>query len=243
MLAGTETVQSETSAILRAQSAGKFQNRIIYQIHNSDYIQFREIAWSGNRFFSLLAQEGNPTKLRLTIKQGVEMRFFKALSVTMIAFCATGCATVINGPNIKYEANTTPKGANVVFTNGGTCTTPCKISLRRKEDTRADITLVGYDPTYILIQSKLGGASFGNILLGGGVGAIVDGANGASNRLSPSPLIVQLAPAGSGKGAQLLDKKGSVVMSVKAHNDSVRTDVTKTIGAKLSGLEGNAGLE
>ena len=32
-------------------------------------------------------------------------------------------------------------------------------------------------------------------------------------------------------------------MSVKAHNDSVRTDVAKSIGPKLSGLEGNAGPE
>ena len=171
------------------------------------------------------------------------MKIFKILAVTIAALGVTGCATVMNGPNIKYETNTTPKGATVVFSNGGTCTTPCKISMRRKEDSRADITLAGYDPTYVLIQSKLGGASFGNIILGGGVGAIVDGANGASNRLSPNPMIVQLATAGSGSGAQLLNKKGKVVMSVKAHNDSVRTDVAKSIGPKLSGLEGNAGPE
>lgn len=33
----------------------------------------------------------------------------------------------------------------------------------------------------------------------------------------------------------LLDKKGNVVMSVEQHNNSVRVDVAKTIGAKLSG--------
>jgi hypothetical protein len=103
--------------------------------------------------------------------------------------------------------------------------------------------LAGYKPTYILIQSKLGGASFGNILLGGGVGAIVDGSNGSSNRLYPNPLIVKLAPDGSTGGAVLLDKNGNVVKTVKEHNDSVRSDVAKTVGARLAGLEGGGDPE
>lgn len=100
------------------------------------------------------------------------------------------------------------------------------------------MTLSGYKPTYVLIQSKLAGSAFGNILLGGGVGAIVDGSNGASNRLYPRPLIVKLAPEGSSDGAVLLDKDGNVVKTVKAHNDSVRADVAKTVGPRLAGLEG-----
>lgn len=171
------------------------------------------------------------------------MRIANIVAIAALGLAVSGCATVMNGPNVKYQAQSDPKGAKVVFSNGSTCVMPCKTQMRRKEDTRADITLDGYDPTYVLVQSKLGGASFGNILLGGGVGAVVDGANGASNRLSPSPLSVQLAPAGTGKGAQLLDAKGKVVMSVKEHNDKVRTDVAKTIGAKLAGLEGDAGLQ
>jgi len=126
----------------------------------------------------------------------------------------------------------------VKFSNGESCTTPCKLEFRRKDDVRADIALPGYKPTYILIQSKLGGASFGNILLGGGVGAIVDGSNGSSNRLYPNPLIVQLAAEGSSGGAVLLDKDGNVVKTVKEHNDSVRSDVAKTVGPRLAGLEG-----
>jgi hypothetical protein len=35
----------------------------------------------------------------------------------------------------------------------------------------------------------------------------------------------------------LLDAKGNVVSTVKAHNDKVRVDVAKTIGPKLAGLE------
>lgn len=71
----------------------------------------------------------------------------------------------------------------------------------------------------------------------GGVGAIVDGTNGASNRLHPRPLIVRLAPLNSSEGAVLLDKDGKLMKSVKDHNDTVRADVAKTLGSKLAGMD------
>ncbi len=162
-----------------------------------------------------------------------------ALAVSL-AVALGGCATVMNGTKVDYSSETKPGGALVKFSDGSECTTPCKLEFKRKNDQRADITLAGYKPTYVLIQSKLGGSAFGNILLGGGIGAVVDGTNGSSNRLYPRPLIVQLAPEGTDKEAMLLDKKGNVVMSVEQHNDSVRVDVAKTIGPKLAGLEEGA---
>lgn len=163
-------------------------------------------------------------------------KFFAAFAAAM-ALGLGGCATVMNGTNVDYTTDSRPDGATVKFTNGASCTTPCALELRRKDDLRADITLAGHKPTYVLIQSKLGGSTFGNILLGGGVGAIVDGSNGASNRLYPRPLIVKLAPVGSDEEAVLLDEKGNVVSTVEAHNDAIRVDVAKTIGPKLAGLE------
>ncbi|NJM50404.1 MAG: hypothetical protein HC843_05515 [Sphingomonadales bacterium] len=159
-----------------------------------------------------------------------------AATAAMAGFGLSGCATVLNGTNTSYEADSEPEGASVTFTSGLSCTTPCKVEMRRKDDQRADISLPGYKPTYVLIQSRLGGSAFGNIILGGGVGAIVDGSNGASNRLYPRPLIVKLAPEGSNEEAVLLDIDGKVVSTVKEHNDKVRVDVSKTIGADLAGL-------
>ena len=166
-------------------------------------------------------------------------RMAAAIAATM-ALALGGCATVLNGTMVDYTSETKPEGALVKFTYGSECTTPCELEFKRKNDQRADITLAGYKPTYVLIQSKLGGSAFGNILLGGGIGAVVDGTNGSSNRLYPRPLIVQLAPEGSDQEAMLLDKKGNIVMSVEEHNNSVRIDVAKTIGAKLAGLEEEA---
>jgi uncharacterized protein YceK len=150
-----------------------------------------------------------------------------------------GCATVVNGTHTSYRTESQPTSATVKFSNGQTCTTPCKLEFRRKDHVRADISVPGYKPTYVLIQSKLGGATFGNLIAGGIVGGVVDATNGASNRLSPDPLIVKLAPEGSSEGAVLLDKKGNVIGTVKAHNDAVRTQVAKSLGPRLAGLEGN----
>lgn len=150
----------------------------------------------------------------------------------------SGCATVLNGTNIDYTAGTDPSGADVVFLNGLKCTSPCEVELRRGSDTRVDITKPGFDPVYVLIQSRLAGSTFGNILAGG----VVDGGNSASNTLAPRPLMVRLAPVGSGKPAMLIDADGKDLMSVDEHNDKVREDVAKTIGNDLAGLPADAAM-
>lgn len=159
------------------------------------------------------------------------------VAVAFVAVTLGGCATLLNGTKTDYQTTTIPDGASVKSTGGQSCTTPCSLDFKRKSDLRADITLPGHKPAYVLVQSKLGGSAFGNILLGGGIGAIVDGANGASNRLYPRPLIVRLAPEGSTEEAVLLSKDGKVVQTVKQHNDAVRVDVAKAIGPRLAGLE------
>ncbi|WP_143738036.1 PEGA domain-containing protein [Erythrobacter donghaensis] len=161
----------------------------------------------------------------------------KSLVLAIVAGTAlSGCATVMNGTNIDYMTETDPTGADIVFLNGLKCTSPCTLELKRGADTRVDISKPGYEPVYVLIQSRLAGSTFGNILAGGIIGGVVDGGNGASNTLAPRPLSVRLAPVGSGQKAMLLDKDGKDLMTVDEHNDKVREDVAKTIGAMSAGL-------
>lgn len=147
-----------------------------------------------------------------------------------------GCATVLNGTNIDYRAETDPSGAQIAFLNGLSCESPCELELRRGSDTRIDITKAGYKPVYVLVQSRLAGSTFGNILAGGVIGAAVDGGNGASNTLAPRPLMVKLVPVGSNEEALLLDKDGQVISTVEEWNDKVRLDVAKTIGNTSAGV-------
>ena len=142
----------------------------------------------------------------------------------------------MHGPNQTFELGSAPQGATVKLSNGATCVTPCKIDLPRRHDLRADFTMAGFRPAYVLVQSKMGGATFGNLLAGGIIGAVVDSSNGASNKLTPNPLTVRLVADGQIGHEMLIDKKGKEAGTVEAHNDKVRVDVAKSIGADAAGI-------
>ena len=138
-----------------------------------------------------------------------------------------GCATVINGTSQDYEMASQPSGAKFTLSNGQSCTSPCTISLKRRNDLAATVELAGYKTEKVYIQSRTGGAGVGNILLGGVIGAGVDASNGSMNSLYPRPLNVRLAAEGSTDEASILDKKNDVVTTVSVHNANVMADVEK----------------
>jgi hypothetical protein len=77
-------------------------------------------------------------------------------------------------------------------------TSPSSVQVHKtKNDFSVECTKDGYQPGNQIAVSKFGGATFGNIVLGGGVGAIVDAASGA-NYYYDSRLTV---PLGEPKGA------------------------------------------
>lgn len=155
--------------------------------------------------------------------------------------CLGGCATVINGTSQDFKFQSDPGGATVSTTAGVHCVTPCAMELKRRTDFRADVSRDGYKPVYVLVQSRTGGAAAGNILLGGLIGGVVDGANGATNHLYPNPLSLRMVPVGGSGEAVLLDKNGKEISTVIAHNDKVRKDVGETIGVAAAGQVGTAG--
>lgn len=150
-----------------------------------------------------------------------------ALALAGAAVSLGGCATVLNGVNQEVAFDSDPGGAVVALSSGQTCTTPCAYELRRGDDLRVDFNLAGYKPEYVYVQSRMGGSTFGNIIAGGGIGAVVDGSNGAANHLAPNPVYIRLARIGSDEEAVLLDKKGEVVTTVAEHNAKVGEDVRK----------------
>ena len=154
------------------------------------------------------------------------MKIIKVMAALIVLPVGLGvCATVINGTSQDMQVASEPSGAAVSFTGGVECKAPCELSLKRKDDYRADFVLDGYKSEYVYVQSRTGGAAAGNILLGGLIGGVVDASNGASNSLFPRPLHVRLAANGSTDEAVLLGKEGEIVSTVAAHNDKVREDV------------------
>lgn len=152
-----------------------------------------------------------------------------AVGAAIMSVGLGGCATVMNGTNQDLGFMSDPEGSVVKISTGQTCTTPCEYSMKRGKDLRVDFNLEGYKSEYVYVQSRLGGSTFGNLIMGGGIGAIVDGTNGASNNLYPRPVYIRLVALGSSEQAVLLDKDGKIIGTVAEHNEKVGEDVRKGI--------------
>jgi hypothetical protein len=132
----------------------------------------------------------------------------RAASALALLSTLGACATVTRGTTTDFKVSSTPPGASVTTSTGFSCSpTPCTIAkMPRKKPFDAVITLAGYQSQTVHVGSKVsgaGGAGFaGNLVLGGGIGMVIDGTDGSMNDLSPNPLAVTLTPAGSPTAAE-----------------------------------------
>jgi hypothetical protein len=126
--------------------------------------------------------------------------------VVIATLLLPACATVTRGTKQNFVIESTPAKAEVALSTGQKCTTPCKLKLKRKDGFTATFTKAGYQPVNAEVKSKLatGGAAAGagNVLMGGVIGAVVDGSNGSLNDLKPNPLKVELVAEGVQPTAQ-----------------------------------------
>jgi hypothetical protein len=117
----------------------------------------------------------------------------------MLGATVSGCATVTRGTHEAWTVNTTPGGASVTTSNGDKCDqTPCTFTMDHRDNFDVTISKPGYRDWHGHVTHEFssgGGAAFaGNVVLGGGVGMIVDAASGATQKLVPNPLNVTLDP-------------------------------------------------
>lgn len=153
----------------------------------------------------------------------------------------------MNGTSQPVAFKSDPDGAVVKLVSGQTCTTPCQYELKRGKDSMVTFNKEGFQPVSVYIQSRTGGATFGNILAGGVIGGVIDGSNGASNHLYPSPVYVRLVAVGAAGEPVLLDKAGTVISTVAVYNAKVEADVLKGLeeqglyaaGQARAGIAGN----
>lgn len=135
------------------------------------------------------------------------MRNIIGLSAVVALMSMTGCATITKGTQDTVTIQSVPEAAKVTFTEklgklaNQYCSTPCTIELNRKYTYGVSFEKEGYKPVTGLLEPKFStdGAvgMAGNVLLGGIVGAAIDGSTGAMNDLKPNPMVAQLAAEGS----------------------------------------------
>lgn len=117
------------------------------------------------------------------------------LGLTMLVM-GSGCATITRGTTEAWVVESEPAGAQVRLSSGQTCTTPCTLELKRKNNFGVEIEKEGYDrvSTQVVSSNSRAGAvgMAGNVLFGGLIGIGVDAASGATKELRPNPLVVKL---------------------------------------------------
>ncbi len=128
-------------------------------------------------------------------------------ALTAIALCA-GCASIIHGSKQDILFESSPAGAEVQVTDAkgvqyGPCETPCSLELQRKREYIVEFRKVGYNSAEFHIERKSDGWIWGNILLGGVIGLVIDLSNGAAYRLAPDQFQTTLSESSSSGMLQL----------------------------------------
>jgi hypothetical protein len=127
-------------------------------------------------------------------------RYLTICGLAAVSMLLPACATVTRGTSQKFSIESMPAEAQVALSTGQRCTTPCRLKLKRKHGFVATFNKPGYQTLRAEVKSKFSGggaaAGAGNILMGGIIGAAVDGSNGAMNNLTPNPLRVTLVAVG-----------------------------------------------
>lgn len=116
-----------------------------------------------------------------------------------IALATSACSSIVDGTTQEIVVNTSPAGADCAIERQGLSIarvnpTPGAATI---EKTKHDITIrctkdTFHEATYFN-KSDVAGATFGNIILGGGIGWAIDSASGADNKYT-SPVNITLVP-------------------------------------------------
>ena len=123
------------------------------------------------------------------------------------AFLLAGCASIVEGTSQNITVNTSPSGADCGFYREGMkiATVQGTPGSGLVNKTKHDIWVVcvkqGYQMATYFNHSGIAGGTFGNILLGGGVGWAIDSASGADNKYDAA-VNLTLAPVQPGAPAE-----------------------------------------
>lgn len=109
----------------------------------------------------------------------------KIASVAVMAFLLSGCATIIRGTEQQVSINTNPTGADIQFSNGQSCVSPCQIKTKRDQSLQITISKEGCHQQTATMMPALAGAG---VMLGW----FIDYGTGAVYDLQPNPLTVSL---------------------------------------------------
>ena len=126
--------------------------------------------------------------------------YSKTISIAILAVVASGCASIVSGTSQSMFIETPQlTGASCKLTDSKSGewflpSTPGSATVQ-KGNGPMNITWEkeGYETTTINVEESFAGATLGNIILGGGIGILVDAASGAA-QIYPDNVQVWMKP-------------------------------------------------
>ncbi len=113
------------------------------------------------------------------------------------------CATVTRGTTNQIQIMSEPSGATVRTSLNQSCTTPCTMTVGRKDEFSVVISMAGFKDQVVEVRTRIAGAGaaglVGNVLVGGVIGLGADAITGASLEHFPNPIQVILVRGSSAR--------------------------------------------
>ncbi len=110
----------------------------------------------------------------------------------MLMVTLSSCATVVCGIKQDVKITSQPPGAHVKINGADSGVTPSVASLARKHSHSIDVSKPGYQPQTRMLHAGMNQWIWGNLLIGGIIGMVIDFSSGGANRLSPGEVHIDL---------------------------------------------------
>lgn len=126
-------------------------------------------------------------------------RVATTLSMIGLAFALGACATIVEGSDQTISISTAPTGATCTMARAGQTigivhATPGVANIEKsKNDITVTCSMDDHQDAVRVLSSETQGMTFGNFLLGGGIGFAIDASSGAMHEYPPS-VVMSLAP-------------------------------------------------
>jgi hypothetical protein len=120
----------------------------------------------------------------------------KFASVVLVLLLSS-CASIMTGKHDVLNVNSSPVGAKFTTNTGVQGTTPAKIEVPDDVDVQFTFEMPGYAPASFTAARHMSAWVWGNILIGGVIGLIVDFASGGvyTHDSTVNVTLAQLIPA------------------------------------------------
>jgi hypothetical protein len=144
-----------------------------------------------------------------------------SVAFTALAVLVAACATIVSGGTQKIRVSSSPTGASVTAEPGGyRITAPGEMALKRNATGyKLKFEKEGHQPVEVELTVGLNGWVWGNIVIGGVIGILIDFSSGAYYELQPGVVDAHLPLQVTGRQPRdsmvVFDAEGTHLVTIR----------------------------